>query len=77
MKKGLKTPFLDTRLAIKHARRLEMAQNLLVVMHICSAVVLSYLDAGFESQCPQKEFMCVYLLLACLPPLKYVAHPGP
>ena len=35
-------------------------------MHICSAVVLSYLDAGFEAQCPRKDFFaaCLLLLLA-------------
>ena len=33
-----------------------MAQNLIVVMRICSAVILSYLHAGFETQYPQKDF---------------------
>ena len=37
-----------------------MAQNLLQVRRICSAVVLSYLDAGFEP----KEFYTVCFLLA-------------
>ena len=36
-----------------------MAQNLLQVMRNCSAVVLSYFDAGFEPQCPHKEFSCI------------------
>ena len=37
--------------ATKRARRLEMARNLLRVMRLCFAVILSYLDAGFEPLC--------------------------
>ena len=46
-----------------------MQQNLFVVMHICSLVVLSYLDAGFEPRCGRKDFLlaafgcCLLLLL--------------
>ena len=46
-----KRPFLDTKSAVKWARRLETAQNLFPVMRDCFRVVLSYLDAGFEPQC--------------------------
>ena len=75
-----KRPFLDTKSAIELARQLKTAQNVLQVMRICSAVILSYLDPGFEPQCPQKEFSCVYCLLLaaccyCLLLLKCVAHP--
>ena len=40
-----------------------MAQNLLHVMRICSAVILRYLDAGFEPLCPRREFRCICLML--------------
>ena len=66
-KTAQKRPFLDTKLAIERARRLETAQNLFVVMRICSPVVLSYLDAGFEPRCGGKDFWtfcCLLLLLA-------------
>ena len=43
-----------------------MAQNLFAVMRICSAVVLSNLDAGFESRFSRKEFLGVCLLLLLL-----------
>ena len=49
LKTGSKRPFLDTKSATKRARWLEMAQNLFVVMCICSPVILSYLDVNFES----------------------------
>ena len=76
MKTAQKQPFLDTKSALERARRLEMAQNLLQVMRICSAVVLSYLDAGFEPRCPQQDFFNHLLLLlgtCCM--LKCVTHP--
>ena len=81
LKTAPKRLLLDTKLAIERARQLEMAApNLIVVMRICSAVVLSYLDAGLEPQCPRKEFSCCLLLLlaaacCCLLLLKSVAHP--
>ena len=52
-----------TKSAIERAKRLKMAQNLIVVMRICSRVVLSYLHAGFETQFTQKEFLAACLLL--------------
>ena len=55
-----KRPFLDTKLAVGRARQHETARNLFVVMPLCSPVVLSYLDAGFEPRCGRKDF-----LLAC------------
>ena len=75
-----KRPFLDTKSAIERARRFEMAQNPVVVMRVCSPVVLSYLDAGFEPRCGRKDHLflaaaaaaaccCLLLLLEC------VAHP--
>ena len=49
-------PELDTKsacfMAIQQARRLKMTRNLFEMMHICSAVVLSFLDSDFESLCP-------------------------
>ena len=51
-----KEPFLDTKSAVKRARRLNMQRNLFVVMRICSLVVLSYLEAGFEPQLRHKDF---------------------
>ena len=68
LKTALKRPFLDTKSAIERARRPKTAQNLFVVMRICSPVVLSYLDAGFEPRCGGKGFLtaCCCLLLACL-----------
>ena len=42
-----------------------MQRNLFVVMRVCSPVVLSYLDAGFEPRCGRKDFWtaCVLPLL--------------
>ena len=48
---------------MKWDRRLEMAQHLLQVVRTCSAVVLSYFDAGFEPWCPQKDFLTICSLL--------------
>ena len=76
-----KRPFLDTKSGIERARRLKMARNLFAVMRLCSLVVLSYLDTGFEPRCGGKDFWtaccCCLLLLACccLLLLKRVAHP--
>ena len=69
-----KQPFLDTKLAIERARRLQMARNLFGVMRLCFPVVMSYLDAGFEPRCGRKDFWtacCCCLLLL----LKRVGHP--
>ena len=66
------------QITMKRDIQLEMAPNLLQVMRIRSAVVLSNLEAGFEPLCPRKE--CIYsrLLAACLLLLlKCVAHPRP
>ena len=49
-----KRPFLDTKSAVERAKRLEMQQNLFVVMRLSSPVVLSYFDAGFEPRCGLK-----------------------
>ena len=45
-----------------------------MVIRVCSPVVLSYLDAGFEPRCCRKDFwtFCLMLLLLLL---KRVAHP--
>ena len=64
---------LDTKSAIKHARRFKRTRNLFYAMRICYAVVLSYLDADFQPQCPHQYFWIVCCGL--LP--KYIAHPGP
>ena len=74
-----KRPFLYTKSAIERARRLKNAMKLLVVMRLCSPVVLSYLDAGFEPRCGRKDFLtaCCCLLLLLLLLLKRVAHPWP
>ena len=64
-----KGPFLDTKSAVAWARRLEMQRNLVVVMRLCSPIVLSYLDAGFEPSCGRKDFWsarCLLLLLLLL-----------
>ena len=64
-----KGPFLDTKSAVAWARWLEMQRNLVVVMPLCSPVVLSYLDAGFEPSCGRKDFWsacCLLLLLLLL-----------
>ena len=43
-------------------------KNLFVVMRVCSPVVLSYLDAGFDPRCGRKDFwtFCCLLLLAAV-----------
>ena len=56
MKTAQKRPFLDTKLAIERTRQLKTARNSLVVMRVCSTIVLSYLDAGFEHRCGRKDF---------------------
>ena len=63
----------------RKTRRLETQRNLFVVMRLCSTVVLSYLDAGFEPRCGVKDFWgaCCLLLLLLLLLLKRVAHPYP
>ena len=57
MKTAQKRPFLDTKSAVAWARRLEMQRSLLVVMGLCSPVVFSYLNAGFEHWCGRKDFL--------------------
>ena len=55
-----------------------MQRNLFVVMRLCSPVILSCVDAGFEPQCGLKDFLtacCLLLLLLLL--LKRVAQPWP
>ena len=66
LKTAQKQPFLATKSAVEPARRLKMQRNLFVVMRLGSAVVLSYLDAGFEPRCGPKDFLtaCLLLLLA-------------
>ena len=73
LKTGRKRPVFDTKLAIERATRLETGQDLLQMMRICCAVVLSYSDAIFESHCGKKDFWIACLLLLLL--LKCVAHP--
>ena len=79
LKTAQKRPFLETKLAIEWAIRLETARNLFVAMRVCSSVVLSYLDAGFEPRCGRKDFwtacLLACLLLLLLLMLKRVAHP--
>ena len=77
LKTAPKWPFLDTKLAIEWARRLETARNLFVVMRLCFPVVLSYLGAGFDPRCRRKDFSCVCCCCCCLLLLllKRVAHP--
>ena len=43
-----------------------MARNLVVVMRLCSPVVFSYLDAGFEPRCRRKDFLVPSCLLQLL-----------
>ena len=85
---SLPRPNLPHSCAIAHsigherASRVGMTQSLIEVMRICSAAVLSYLDAGFEPRCPQKEFStacccCLLLAVAALLLLKCASHPGP
>ena len=61
-----KRPFSDTKSAIELARRLETTPNLFVVMRICSPVILSYLEDGFEPWCPRKDFLTACWLLLLL-----------
>ena len=56
-KTAQKRPFLDTKSAVERTRRLEMQPKLFVVIGLGSAVVLSYLDAGFEPRCGLKDFL--------------------
>ena len=58
-----KQPFLDTQLAIEGASLLKMQGNVFAVMRICSPVVLSYLDAGFQPRCRCKDVLIGCLLL--------------
>ena len=51
-------------MAIKWARRLKITRRLFQVMHSCSAVVLSYLDADYDLNVRTNHFN--RLLLACL-----------
>ena len=51
-----------------------MAQNLLQVMCICSAVILSYLNAGFEPRFPQKTFY-VPATCCCCQKVLLTLHP--
>ena len=79
MKTAPKRPFLDTNSAIERAKRLETAWNLLeLVMRLCSPVVLSYLDGGFEPRCGRKDFLlacCCCLLLATCSNVSLILRP--
>ena len=66
LKIAQKRPFLDAKLAIERARRPATARNLFVVLRVCSPVVLSYLDAGFEARCGRKDCFIACLLLLLL-----------
>ena len=82
LKTAPKRPFLDTKSAMEQARRLQTGQTPSLVMRLCSQVVLSNLDAGFEPRCPCMDFLtacccCSFLLAACcllLLLLKCVVH---
>ena len=65
LKTAQKRPFLGTKLATEQTRRLEMQRNSAMMMCVCSPVVLSDLDAGFEPRCGRKDFWTACLLLAC------------
>ena len=71
LKTAQKRPFLDEKSAMEWARRLKTARNLFVVMRVCSSVVLSYLDAGFERRCRRNDFStaccCQNVLLTLCP----------
>ena len=64
LKTAQKRLFLDTKSAVEWVRRLKMQRNSIVVMRLCSTVVLSYLDAGFEPRCGRKDFLTACLLAA-------------
>ena len=70
LKTAQKRPFLDTKLAVERARRLEMQRNLFVVMRLCSPVVLSH-RVFARTFGPPIAAACCYC--CCL--LKCVAHP--
>ena len=63
LKAAPKRPFLDTKSAIKWARRLKTARSLFVVIRLCFLVVWSYLDATFEPRIRRKDFVIAYLLV--------------
>ena len=78
LKTAPKRGFLDTKLAIKRASLLKAARNVNVAMHLCSPVVLCYLDGWFEAPCCQKDFLltrCLLLAAAACCLLKRVARP--
>ena len=80
LKTAQKWPFLDTKSAVEQASRLKMQRNLFVVMRLCSPIVSSYLDTGFEPRCGHKDFWNLCLLAACCcccSLLKRVAQPWP
>ena len=66
LKTALKRKFLDSKSALDRARRFKTAQNLFVVMRLCSPVVFSYLNADFEPPCGRKDFWTACLLLLLL-----------
>ena len=68
LKTATKRPFLGTKSAVQRAKRLERARTEFVVMRLCSPVVLSYLDAGFEPRFRRKDSLtaCLLLLPCCL-----------
>ena len=68
-----KRPLLDTKFAIECARRLETAQNLFVLIRICSTAVLSSLNAGFEPRCPRIDFLLACCCCCCCVLLVVVA----
>ena len=80
LKTAQKRRFLDTKSAVEQARQLQTARKLFVVMRLCFRVVLSHLDAGFESRCRRKVFLlacfcCCLLAACCCCLLKRVAQP--
>ena len=66
LKTAQKRPFLDTKSAVERASRLKKKQNLFVVMRLCSPVVLSYLDAGFQRCCGRKNVWTAAACCCCL-----------
>ena len=65
-KTAQRRPFLDTKLAVEQARPLKTQQHLLVAMHVCFPVVLSFLDASFEPRCGRKIFFSACYCCCCL-----------
>ena len=62
---------------MEQATWLKMQRKLFAVMRLCSPVVLSYLDAGFDPRCRGNDFLLACCCCCLLLLLKRVAHPWP